>query len=244
MQTAPRIATGPEPLASILPGTLSPRLPAPSPDLDQKVRAREAEELARRRVQAVQSLATRLGRRYAPTRATLDGFRVDYQQQREALRAIRGIVTDGTFDRNVVLYGSVGTGKDHLLAALLYAAAGADRSVAWANGQEVYSRFRDAMDTKTSESSLMADFARPEVLGISDPIPPVIDPNKPAAWRTELLFRVLDARYREMKATWVTCNAEDPQDAAAKLSEPVFDRLKDGALLIPCFWPSFRATKN
>ncbi len=189
-------------------------------------------------------LAVRMGRRYTPDRATLDGFRVEYAEQAAALKAVRQLVADGTFERSLVLYGSVGTGKDHLLAALLYAAAAAGKSVAWVNGQEVYSRFRDAMDTKTSEASLMADFTRPDVLGISDPIPPVIDPNKPAAWRTELLFRVLDARYRDMKATWVTCNAEDPKDAAGKLSEPVFDRLKDGAVLVPCFWPSYRGAKS
>lgn len=235
----------PAPLASILPATPSPRSAPDLADLDRKVKAREAEELSRRRAAAGRELAMRMGRRYAPDRvADLDRFRVEYAEQAAALKAVRGVLAAGTFDRNVVLYGSVGTGKDHLLAALLYAAAGAGKAVAWVNGQEVYSRFRDAMDTKTSEASLMADFTRPDVLGISDPIPPVTDPNKPAAWRTELLFRVLDARYRDLKATWVTCNAEDPKDAAGKLSEPVFDRLKDGAVLIPCFWPSFRGAKS
>lgn len=233
---------GPAPLASILPGTNSPQSPDME-ELDRKAKARESEELNRRRAGVVRELAIRLGRRYGPDRCSLAKFKVEYQEQSTALQTMTGIVDAGTFDRNVVLYGSVGTGKDHLLASLLYAAANAGKAVAWVNGQEVYSRFRDAMDTKTSEATLMAEFVRPDVLGISDPIPPVIDPNKPAAWRTELLFRVLDARYRDMKTTWVTCNADDPKDAAGKLSEPVFDRLKDGAVLVPCFWPSFREAK-
>jgi DNA replication protein DnaC len=212
--------------------------------MDRAIREGEARRASQRRAEVVQALATKLGRRYSPARATLATYRVKYQEQSEALHLLTPVATDPANAGNLVLYGSVGTGKDHLLAALLYAAAHAGLSAAWVNGQEVYSRFRDAMDTKTSEASLMADFTRPDVLGISDPIPPVVDPNKPAAWRTELLFRVLDARYRDMKVTWVTCNAEDPKDAAAKLSEPVFDRLKDGAVLVPCFWPSFREHKK
>jgi hypothetical protein len=54
------------------------------------------------------------------------------------------------------------------------------------------------------------------------------------------LYRVLDRRYREVKPTWVTINAEDADDAKAKLGAPIFDRLKDNAELVPCFWPSFR----
>lgn len=208
------------------------------------MKAREADEATRKRAAAVRELAVRLGRRYAPDRATLANYRVQFREQSDVLNLLTPVALDPATAGNIVLYGSVGTGKDHLLAALLYAAAKVGLSAAWVNGQEVYSRFRDAMDTKTSEASLMADFVRPDVLGISDPIPPVVDPNKPAAWRTELLFRVLDARYRDMKATWVTCNAEDPKDAVAKLSEPVFDRLKDGAVLVPCFWPSYRGEKK
>jgi DNA replication protein DnaC len=200
--------------------------------------------MSRKRAQAVAALAGKMGRRYAPDRATIDRFRVDCREQTIALALVRAFAAAAEFDRPIVLYGSVGTGKDHLLAALLYAAAQSGRSVGWVNGQEVYSRFRDAMDSKQSEESLMAQFVAPQVLGISDPIPPVVDPHKPAAWRTELLFRVLDARYRDCKPTWATLNAQSPADAEGKLSEPVFDRLKDGAVLVPCFWPSYREHKK
>ncbi len=190
----------------------------------------------------MRSLAVKLGKRYAPDRATIATYRVEFAEQREPIKQVREILSSG-FDQSVVLFGSIGTGKDHLLAAILYGAAKAGKTVAWANGQEVYSRFRDAMDSKQSEESIMAGFVAPEVLGISDPIPPVVDPHKPAAWRTELLFRVLDNRYRDCKPTLMTLNARDPQDINDKLSPPVWDRLKDQAILIPCFWPSFRGNR-
>lgn len=208
--------------------------------MEAREKAREAETAARKRAAVIQTLAARMGKRYAPTRATLGNFRIEYREQAQVRKAIEAIMASGTFDRGILLYGSVGTGKDHLLAALLYAAADAGRTAKWVNGQEVYSRFRDAMDSKVSEESLIREFTTPDVLGISDPIPPVIDPSRPSAWRTELLFRVLDSRYRDCKPTWITLNAQSPDDAQRKLSEPVFDRVRHDAVLIPCFWPSFR----
>lgn len=208
--------------------------------LDKVEKEREAKALAAKRAVASNALAVKMGRRYRRERATLENFTVSYRNQGEAKSTVAKFVESARFDLGVLLYGSVGTGKDHLLAAMLYAAADAGLSASWVNGQEIYSRFRDAMDSKVSEHSLMLEFSKPDVLGISDPIPPVVDPSKPNAWRTELLFRVLESRYRDCKSTWVTLNAQSPEDAERKLSEPVFDRLKHGAIMIPCFWPSYR----
>ena len=186
----------------------------------------------------------RIGKRYHPSVVGLDKFRVYHERQRAVLDRLRAFAADMeravAEGRGLVLYGTVGTGKDHLLASMLYAAIKAGHRCAWINGQDIFAKFRDAMDSGTSERELVAEFKAPTVLGISDPIPPVLDPNKPAAWRTELLYRVLDARYRECKATWVSLNAMSPDDADGKLSAPVFDRLRDNAELVACFWPSYR----
>ena len=231
-------------LDTILPSTALSRLSQMTSEqrstLDEQEKAREQKATASRRAACAAALATRMGRRYSRERSSLDAFRLDHRQQVEAKATVANFIADYRFDLGVVLYGSVGTGKDHLLAALLYAAADGGLTASWVNGQEIYSRFRDAMDSKVSEESIMRDFSTPDVLGISDPIPPVIDPAKPSAWRTELLFRVLESRYRDCKSTWITLNAQSPEDAERKLSEPVFDRLKHDAVLIPCFWPSFR----
>lgn len=209
---------------------------------------REAREKERDAKQRLAHLAGRLGKRYTPALASLDSFKLYHVKQRDAIATLRGFVADiaGAVKeaRGLVLFGTVGTGKDHLLAAMLYAAANAGYGCHWMNGQEIFSKFRDGMDTGERESSLMASFVTPQVLGISDPIPPVFDPSKPNAWRAELLYRVLDARYRDCKPTWVSLNAKSPEDADSKLSEPVFDRLQHNAEFVPCFWPSFRERKG
>src|SRR5262245_5890875 len=220
MQQLVRADDAPQALATILPSTVrsDPSLLTPEQlkSLDEAQRARDSRDATRRRVEARAELARRMGRRYGPDRATLDGYRVEYHEQAEAVKVVKAVARNaaaaGRDARGIVLYGTVGTGKDHLLAALLYAVADAGLSASWVNGQEVYSRFRDAMDSKKSEESIMAGFTSPQVLGISDPIPPVIDPHKPTAWRTELLFRVIDRRYRDCRPTWMTVNAQDTDD--------------------------------
>lgn len=176
--------------------------------------------------------------------ATFERYTLWYREQAAVKSEMQDIAADPAKVGNVFLYGSVGTGKDHLLAAALYAAAAAGLSASWVNGQEIYSRFRDIMDSGGSEERLLAEYVRPQVLGISDPIPPIVDPKKPKEWRTELLYRVIDGRYGDLKPTWITCNADSTADAEEKLSKAVFDRLRDGAVVLPCFWPSARREKR
>ena len=60
----------------------------------------------------------------------------------------------------------------------------------------------------------------------------------------EWLYRLIDRRYRSKKSTWVTLNVTTEEEADEKLTAPVFDRLRDGAHLFRCFWPSHREQKK
>jgi DNA replication protein DnaC len=197
-----------------------------------------AEKLASR---ALADLAFSLGARYSRERTRLAKFEIYHASQETAVTRVRAFIADmGTNlqeGRSLVLYGAVGAGKDHLLAAALYVAASATLPAQWLSGQEFYGRIRDTMDTGEREETVMEKWTRPIILGISDPIPPI---GKPSEWNTSQLYRILDRRYRAMRSTWVSLNAESLADADAKLSAPIFDRLRDGATLVPCFWPSFR----
>lgn len=212
--------------------------------LDAQAKDREQRQEDARRKQLVTALSVKLGRRYAPGRATFDSFVCDCKSQESALmvcrlfaKDIEHAVKDG---RGLILYGTVGTGKDHLLAALLYQAAAAGFACSWVAGLELFGKVRDTFDNGKTEETALGPHIAPDVLGISDPILPTNEPGRPQAWRTETLYRVLDRRYREVKPTWVTINAENEDDAKARLGAPIFDRLKDNADMIPCFWPSFR----
>jgi DNA replication protein DnaC len=236
------------------PATSTTPLPTPAPfeqvtarilaeAKDRKPRDPDPDRQWRLQRQAcLAELARSLGPRYSSGKATFDRFQVEHAAQREILETLRqladrlpDVVSEG---EGLILYGPVGTGKDHLLAALLYAAAGRHGiSCRWVNGLEFYGRLRDRMDTKEGEGEYLAELAAPAILAISDPIPPV---RGPTPWNVEALYRLVDRRYRAQRCTWLTLNAANPEEAEAALSEPVFDRLRDSAYLVKCFWPSYR----
>jgi DNA replication protein DnaC len=182
-----------------------------------------------------------LGHRYAPERVGKGSYEVYDQKQSAALDALKAFRADlpAKLERGagLILYGTVGTGKDHLLAAMLYHAALSGERCRWCNGQDLYGSMRDRMDKGPSEEAWLNQWTSPRVLGLSDPIPPAGDLSP---WRMELLYRLVDRRYRAMRSTWATLNVLSPEDADRQLSHQVFDRMQDGALVVPCFWPSYR----
>src|SRR5262245_15360443 len=99
---------------------------------------------------------------------------------------------------------------------------------------------RDRMGEDRMEAKMFRDLSRPQILAISDPVPPA---GELKAWRVECLYRLIDRRYRQLKSTWMTINATSPEDAEQNLSSPVWDRLQELAVLVPCFWPSYRERK-
>jgi DNA replication protein DnaC len=198
--------------------------------------------------QRMDDLARQLGRRYSPRLATLDNFHV-YDasgEQAAVLQRVREFIADMENvlreTRGLVLYGSVGTGKDHLLAAALYHVARAGIPVGWVNAEDdIYLRVRDSMDSGELEDRILGPMVKPVVLGISDPLSPR---GALGDWDVRILARLLDRRYRALRPTWLTMNAIDEADAKTKLTSLIWDRFQDGAEVIPCFWSSFRGLRG
>jgi DNA replication protein DnaC len=207
----------------------------------------KAKELAERR-QAWDRLGSAIGRRYKDCR--FDTFDV-YQEpavataQRSVLQTLK-LYASKVGDRvrhgqNVVFYGPCGSGKDHLLSALMYEAVMAGVEVVWINGMRLFEKRRDAINSDTKERGLLSEFERPSVLAISDPVPPWGELEKGQA---EFLLRLLDSRYRDQKPTWVTANIANKADGEKRLSKHVWDRLRDRSVGVDCNWPSYRTPMN
>ena len=230
-----------ERVASISPSlALSPEAQAER----DRVRAElDARKLHAERDTRWRALCVRLGARYA--NATLGGFQVASDEQRAAVEEIVGYV--GELERNVregrglVLFGPKGTGKDHLLCAVMRRAVLTHGfSVKWANGMDLFGDLRDQIDGEQSESRFVKLLAEPSILAISDPVPPV---GGLTGWQMSQLFRVIDRRYRDLKPIFVTLNATSGGDAEDRMSGQIVDRLRDGTLVIHCNWPSYRKAK-
>lgn len=204
----------------------------------------DREAKAKRAAELWAALADKIGRRYAD--CTFENFLrygtyMEIDRQNLAVEELRkyaaGIKANCERGTGVVLFGPVGTGKDHLMVALMRAACQAGIAVDWTNGMTIFGLMRDRMDQSKPEQQLLGEYATPGVLVISDPTPPW---GKLTEYQTSFLFRLIDQRYRQCKPTWVTANFSSGEDAAARVSAPIIDRLKHGSLSIHCEWNSYR----
>jgi DNA replication protein DnaC len=179
------------------------------------------------------------GRRYENCR--LSNFETKTDSQKDAIAklgefavTIKDSVAQG---RGVILFGSKGTGKDHLMMGLAWAAIDQFVNVVWINGADMRGDVRDSTKGEEMERDYVARLLRPQVLWMSDPLPvsgALTDAQQ------DRLFRVLDARYSQMKPTWVTVNVSNRVELEQRLGAQNADRLRDGSLAVFCDWPSYR----
>src|SRR5262249_52794356 len=161
---------------------------------------RQHQDRIRARPLLAKKLSLRMGARYAPGVVSLDNYLVEHPGQQQTLNKVKAIAArlpDAVVHgENIVLYGTPGTGKDHLLAALLYIAIENDIRVSWFNG--------DTLQRKQDIDVALFRADGASILAISDPMPPADEPCERAV---NALFRLVDARYRHQHPTWLTVNA-------------------------------------
>lgn len=143
--------------------------------------------------------------------------------------------------QNIVLFGPAGTGKDHLLVGMAWQACKFGHSVKWVRGCDFFGDTRDAMERELRERDFIREYTRPDVLVLSDPVPPS---GGLSQFQAVTLFRIVDRRYRDLKPTWVTLNAVDREDAEKRIGVQTVDRLREGALSLHCNWESYRGRKS
>jgi len=175
----------------------------------------------------------------------LGNYQIDFPQQQSVvdlvqqyLIALPDLAKKG---KSVLFFGPPGTGKDHLLVAMMKAAVMGGVDLHWDDGAEMFGKFRDNMRGSESETTMLDRYTRPTILAISDPSPPF---GGLTSYQASMFFRIVDRRYRDMKPTWITINVADRAEAEERIGASIVDRLGHDALALPCNWPSFRINKH
>ncbi len=184
-------------------------------------------------------LVVDIGERYKACR--LDNFDVSTDSQGGVIASLRRFVADLDTNlkegRGIVLYGPPGVGKDHLLVGMAHKVVTAGRTVKWINGMDLFAERRDSIRRDLPERDVLKEYERPDVLVISDPVPPWGELKEGQA---EFLFRLIDWRYRRLKPIFVSANFSDGDDAKARIGSQVLDRLRHDSLCLHCNWPTYR----
>ena len=202
-------------------------------------RSRQDQHDAQRRDAGLKKLADSVGSRFAG--ASLDSFKATTPEQKKVLATIReygeNIKEQVANGDGVILFGSAGSGKTHLLVALTKTAIEAGLTIEWVNGQDLFARFRAAIDGGESESQIIKVMVKPDVLVLDDLLPPG---GALSDYQSSMVYRIVDSRYRNCKPTWATMNVADGTEAERGMGAQVVDRLRHGATTLFCNWPSYR----
>lgn len=198
------------------------------------------------------------GRRYEE--CTFESFNATTDSMRRAVKICRDYADAFDSDSgNLILFGGVGTGKDHLACAICHDLLAlpyypvrlpcddymgtvwfpeyTQGSMALVTGPVIFSAARDAMKDG-AERTFVKDYVQPTLLVISDPAPPSGEPL--TGYQAGIITQIIDGRYSEMRPTIVTINCRDREQMDHMLTAPIADRLCDGAVTVACDWPSYR----
>ena len=185
-----------------------------------------------------ESISHQIGKRYKD--CTLKIYEQPTDDHKQAVEAVGkyqlAMKPDDDFG-NLVIVGPVGTGKDHLMTAVMrYATFHLGLNPAWCDGQKLFAQIRDAYANNESDSDILKKASRADILAISDPLPN----GDLSEHQKNILGMILDARDRAMLPTLATVNVPSREALYSQLGERTADRLCHGAAFVVCNWKSYR----
>lgn len=189
----------------------------------------------RHKAEILAVLSRDAGERYA--RCRFANFAASTSRQESVKRfVLEWASTFATHKANLILFGAVGTGKDHLAfaaARMIVLAQGV--SAVWVNGRELQSAARDF--SKDSDGWLENACLSAELLVLSDPLPAR---GTLTDWQADVLYRIIERRDANKRPTICTVNVASDEVADAMIGAPTWDRLCHGAWKVQCNWPTHR----
>jgi DNA replication protein DnaC len=164
---------------------------------------------------------------------TFDTYTCTTERQRRVVQYLR----EYRGDKNIILYGNPGTGKTHLLWALIKV-----------NREAQYWRFCDiirrvrcsfAPTAHESEDEILHELSEVKILVIDE-----VRQTK-SQFETNLIFDLIDMRYSNYRVTILCSNLplfgkEGEASITGSIGETTMDRINEHAIQIYCDWANYR----
>jgi len=231
------------------------RCPTCTRELEQKRAARQAEQqrqVAEERAAATLDSNLRnsglIGRF---KRATFDSFEAHGAGQCKALEACRSFAS--TFEPSagggLWLIGPPGTGKTHLGAAMVSHAIRERRvGAAIHAAHDIMRMLRERFGVKESADPYGDDIdTTDQLIRHLGTVPLLvldeIGVTRGSDWEAEQMFAIVDERYRLELPTVVVSNLP-AAEIKQLVGDRVYDRLREGAKVVPMNWPSHRGSRS
>src|SRR6266568_614067 len=159
----------------------------------------------------------------------------DQRTQPQAYQAIQNFILDmrGT----LALYGTYGTGKTHLLAALCNEIRKIERSSLFVTAPKLFSAIQTKIAIHEDYSSIITSAMKTNLLVIDD-----IDKAKHSEFREEIYFEIVDERVKAGRPIAISTNRLD--ELENYVGGAVCSRLKVGQIDIPMIGLDYRETQE
>jgi DNA replication protein DnaC len=178
-----------------------------------------------------------------PQRFSASGFR-DWIPATDSAANAKSVITQfmrevsksgGASWMPLVLAGSPGTGKTHLLCALVNNLAEYGVYSRYTTLQAMLADIKSAYSTPgVTEDEKISRYVLPDFLALDE-----IDVMRGSDSDKALLFSVVNGRYNALKTTAVATN-QMPEALGEYVTERVISRLLENATTVRCDWPSAR----
>lgn len=168
---------------------------------------------------------------------TFRNYEVTCQGQREALGYARSYAMNfGKGFTSFVFTGKSGTGKNHLAAAIGNHLMAQGRTVLIVTVPDLMGRFRACYDGNGSESELLEDLARVDLLVLDE-----VGIQRDSAHEKIILNQIIDKRLSSMRPVGVLTNLNHAE-LLRVLGDRILDRLQmDDGLWVSFDWGSYRS---
>lgn len=138
---------------------------------------------------------------------------------------------------SLMIWGEPGNGKSHLAAAVAHTVQSKGHTIVFQTMPELLERIRQTFNdrsNKETERDIMRALHDCELLVLDD-----VGAEKLSDWVQDVLFRIVDGRYRQKRPIFYTTNLK-PSDLKEKVGPRIYDRMIETSLTIQNTGTSYR----